>query len=240
MNERREMAIQLLWEVVKVGTVLLSIATVIVLIWGENNLMKNEDFLGRVINPKRFSLESCIEYYWSTIPVQPVTKTEYETIVMELNAENAEYQIQTLNAEKTVYLEYTEQDLEELVQCMFAEEGTFFRQWDENPELVEYVHKLAGSVVLHRLENNHRGCETIHEVIFCKGQYALQTQERVTNGQDVPDIVYIWAEELLTEGPLGPNNLIYQSEFKQGDVYEIIGNQYFGTEPNLPAEAPEQ
>lgn len=47
----------------------------------------------------------------------------------------------------------------------------------------------------------------------------------------MPDIVYTWAEELLRKGPIGPNNLIYQSESQQGEEYELIDNQYFGIEP---------
>lgn len=119
---------------------------------------------------------------------------------------------------------YTSEDVELLARLMYAEEGIFIYRLPENE--AKYVNQLAGSVVLHRKNMNYRGAETIEEVIYDKGQYAC-----VENGsiyQEVPDIVYKWAEELLKEGPLGPENMIYQAEFEQGsEVFDHIGNQYF-------------
>ena len=115
---------------------------------------------------------------------------------------------------------------------MIAEEEEFLSMLEQNPKIVERVFKLAGSVVIHRADNNYRGATTIQEVVFSKGQYANRTLEKVTEGQEIPDIVYEWAEELLENGAIGPNNLIYQSETLQGNRYEVIGNQYFGTEPS--------
>ena len=123
-------------------------------------------------------------------------------------------------------------DTELLAQLMYAEEGVFLCEYEENPEKVERVFKLAGSVVLHRLENNFKGAETIYDVIYTKGQYAEQTLQRVSEGQEIPEIVYTWSEELLTDGAIGPKGLIYQSEFPQGEEYDQIGNQIFGVNKN--------
>lgn len=119
---------------------------------------------------------------------------------------------------------YTSEDVELLARLMYAEEGIFIYRLPENE--AKYVNQLAGSVVLHRKNMNYRGAKTIEEVIYDNGQYAC-----VENGsinQEVPDIVYGWAEELLKDGPLGPENMIYQAEFEQGSkVFDQIGNQYF-------------
>ena len=38
----------------------------------------------------------------------------------------------------------------------------------------------------------------------------------------------MWAEDLLRDGPIGPENLVFQSQFEQGDqVYWTYGNQIF-------------
>ena len=87
---------------------------------------------------------------------------------------------------------------------------------------------MAGSVALHRFENHYKGAKSLTDVLYAKNQYDMQTIQRVEQGQEMPDVVYTWAEDLLRNGPIGPENLIFQSEFKQGsDVYKHIGNQYF-------------
>ena len=107
---------------------------------------------------------------------------------------------------------------------MYAEEGIFIYKLSE--EEAKYVCQLAGSVVIHRKNMKYGGANTIEEVIYAHGQYAC-----VNNGsinQEVPDVVYEWAEELLLNGPIGPENMIYQAQFQQGsETYDIIGNQYF-------------
>lgn len=119
---------------------------------------------------------------------------------------------------------YEESDVELLAKLMYAEEGIFIYKLSEKE--AKYVCQLAGSVVLHRKNMNYGGADTIEEVIYAEGQYQC-----VANGsinQEVPDIVYEWAEELLQNGPIGPENMVYQAEFEQGsEVYDHVGNQYF-------------
>lgn len=220
MSRRRSFAIEdLIWfyierALIRIGVVFCVLA-VGVLIWGEWNLARLglDEIESFQVIPERIPVE---EQMWQYIRSLPLPEEE---IPEEYSAQE--------------YMSYTTDDVYLLAQAMHAEEGVFFRKFAEDPDEVEYVHKLCGSVILHRLENNHRGCESIEEVIFCDGQYAEQTLQRVRDGQDIPELVYTWAEELLKEGPLGPNNLIYQSEFEQGVVYDTIGNQIFGCEPNL-------
>ena len=115
-------------------------------------------------------------------------------------------------------------DVDLLANIMYAEEGVFI---ENDPENAEIAHKLCGSVVLHRMEVNFGGATTMEEVLNAENQYAGATKRRIRNGQEIPEVVYKWAEELLTTGPIGPRNMVYQAQFKQGKVYDKIGNQYF-------------
>ena len=115
-------------------------------------------------------------------------------------------------------------DIELLARLMYAEEGVFISKLPL--EEAKYVNQLAGSVVLHRMNSSFDGCKTIKEVIYDPGQY--DCVRRGTLSQKVPKIEYEWARELLENGPIGPENMVFQAEFIQGSgVYEHIGNQYF-------------
>lgn len=166
------------------------------------------------------------EKNYPTMNVTIIDMPEKETVDQEEKESQEEEIEEEVFEEKPI----NQNDKELLAQLMYAEEGVYLQKYKDDPEKAEKVHKLAGSVVIHRMENHYMGVETIEDVIYAKGQYHTQTQKRVTNGQDVPEIVYEWAEELLTDGALGPEGLIYQSEFKQGRVYTQIGNQFFGVE----------
>lgn len=129
---------------------------------------------------------------------------------------------------------YQLDDIELLARMMYAEVGVFFWNYEEDPEEVELIHKLAGSVVINRLRNEVMGATCLADVLYSEGQYAQQTIQKVESGeQDIPEEVYIWSEELLTEGTIGPSNLVYQAQFPQGQLYRNIGNQYFGVEPSF-------
>ena len=123
---------------------------------------------------------------------------------------------------------YSMENVELLAQMMFAEEGVFFSWSANDPATIERVHKLAGSVILHRLNSHYSGAQTIADVLYSPGQYDIHTIMRVESRQTMPPQVYQWAEELLTEGALGPDTLVFQAQFVQGSsVYDHIGNQYF-------------
>lgn len=121
--------------------------------------------------------------------------------------------------------EYTEEDVHMLGDLMYAEMGSLYET--EDPKDIKQAHILAGSVVLHRLESRLFG-ETMKEVICAPGQYEWTTLEAIGN-IDTPKEVYEWAEYILKHGPEGPDNLIFESHFKQGtDTYwGIDGKVYF-------------
>ena len=119
-------------------------------------------------------------------------------------------------------------DVELLAQIIFAEESVFLWKYQSNPEIAERVFKLAGSVIINRARSHYMGASSIHEVLYTKGQYDSRTKAKVEAGQEIPQVVYTWSQELLAGGTIGPQNLVFQSESPQGVVYEVIGNQYFG------------
>ena len=221
-RKRNRRVIRILERILIRISVTLSIVTIGVLYWGGKNIEalekieENSKIDKDYIYAEREPLELCVKEYIDSLPIPE------EGINEDIN----------IKYKKEKYMEYTEEDIEFLAQTMFAEEEEFLSMLEQNPKIVERVFKLAGSVVIHRADNNYRGATTIQEVVFSKGQYANRTLEKVTEGQEIPDIVYEWAEELLENGAIGPNNLIYQSETLQGNRYEVIGNQYFGTEPS--------
>lgn len=192
--------------------------------------------LGLVLSGKGYREES-VEKVHVKIAEEPATeKTVYvrkltaqeETVKLLEEAKIRKIAMVGTAVEKKAY---NEADLELLAQLMYAEEGVLLKHYEKEPEKVEKVFKLAGSVVIRRAENNYLGAASLKEVVYTKGQYALTTLERVSQGQDVPSIVYGWAKELLVKGPIGPKGLIYQAEFEQGQVYDRLYNQIFGVEP---------
>lgn len=205
--------------------VLMAIAMIIALFKGEQVSRNAQEILERCNKyeisqyAESLSVEEMIWHYIDGLQVPEVEFLEETTekIVIETVEQSSSLNMQ--------------EDIELLAQLMYAEEGIFFKQYSEKPAEVERVHKLAGSVVIHRTEIGYRGETTIRGTIYSNGQYAQQTLDRVKKGQDIPEIVYTWAEELLSEGALGPRGMIYQAEFEQGDEnYDEIGNQIFCVE----------
>lgn len=83
----------------------------------------------------------------------------------------------------------------------------------------------VGSVVLNRVSDD-RFPDTIAEVVFQPGQYACTWDGNYYRepSQDTIDI----AAELLEDGAVIDESVVWQAEFPQGvGVYDIIGNMYF-------------
>lgn len=205
----------------KIGAIILSVVTMIVLYLGERNEKSLDEMYGETtsytLTQKQLSLD---ELMWRYIDSLPLPKEEVES--QEISIEYVSNQ---------VIPNYTEEDIYLLAQLMYAEEEGFLSEYQEDPEKVEEVFKLCGSAVLRRVQHQYLGSTTIRDVIFKDGQYADRTLIILEEGQEVPELVYSWAEDLLVFGPIGPKGMIYQSESKQGEEYKQIGNQIFGIEP---------
>lgn len=136
----------------------------------------------------------------------------------------------TVKAEEVVstqiafYPGYTAEDVDLLARLMYAEVGIFLQTMSEEDAKEAFM--LTGSVVLNRLKNPNLGYNNLKEVIYAKGQYQCVRNGSINNTP--PEEVYQWANELLQFGPKGPDNMIFQSTFKQGtSTYKKIGNTYF-------------
>lgn len=116
--------------------------------------------------------------------------------------------------------EVSQDDLYLLANVMYYEVGCF-----ADDEQGEEILKLAGSVVINRV-NSPLYPNTIHDVIYQKGQYAKCTLKQFGT-RELPQKVYVWAEDLLRNGSIAPANLLYQAQFKQGVVYKEYKGEYF-------------
>lgn len=86
-------------------------------------------------------------------------------------------------------------------------------------------HQLAvGSVVLNRVKDK-RFPNTIYGVVFQKGQYSPTWNGSFYKTPDKRAVKN--ATYLLENGSILPEGVIYQAEFKQGEVYKKMGNTYF-------------
>lgn len=113
---------------------------------------------------------------------------------------------------------YTEEELDMLSRVIFAEAGSDCIS-DEHQQLV-------GAVVLNRIADP-RFPDTMKEVIWAKGQYAciqngtywLEPSERAIEN----------ARKVLSGEVTTPNNLVFQAEFIQGEVYKTFKTPYSTT-----------
>ena len=122
------------------------------------------------------------------------------------------------------YQYYTEEDIDLLARLMYAEVGVFLKTMNEEDAMEAFL--LTGSVVLNRWKNPYFGWDDLEAVIYADGQYQCVRNGSINNNP--PEEVYEWAEELLQSGPIGPDNMIFQSTLKQGtSTYKKIGNTYF-------------
>lgn len=110
---------------------------------------------------------------------------------------------------------YTEENLDLLAKVLHGENGG-------NSDEATY---LTGVVVLKRVKSKDYP-NTIREVIYQKGQYAIASY---LDKIEPSDKCYELAEDLLINGvDKYPDNLVYQSHFKQGKkVYAEYNGEYF-------------
>ena len=154
------------------------------------------------------------------------TSTHYAEAI-EANAPKPEQQIEQTQEPDLdpvpqpvyIYVPREEQyyiDLELLAHLIYSEVG------DEGEEAMYY----AGSVVLNRIRNGEYPND-LYSVIYQKGQYEV-TWNGGLYKEEPSDIAYEVAADLLEEGSILPEGVIFQAEFEQGsDTFKIIGNTYF-------------
>lgn len=111
----------------------------------------------------------------------------------------------------------TEEDIDLLAHLLYAEAGS---SWIAD-ETLYYV----GSVVLNRVNSKYFP-DTLYDVIYQKGQYACTWDGNIE--KDPTPRCYEIAEDLLKNGSVLPENVVYQASFKQGSgVYSYQDTLYF-------------
>jgi len=153
-----------------------------------------------------------------------------------INEQEAQMLKERGNGPDNPWMNFNEQDVILLGDAMDAEACILRAKTNKGKR----AHLLTGSVALHRLNYKALGnSQTLMEVFTCVApgghkQYATRTirllgkREALNHGHSD---VYDWARNLLTYGPIGPDNLIWQGA-KQGVVYDNIGTEYYGLAKN--------
>lgn len=151
--------------------------------------------------------------YDENIEVDCIGSIDGWTLVMIGDGTDCFYFIKTdfLANEKS----YSQQEYEELAHMINAE-----------MEGVSYLNKLyCGSVILNRV-NDPRFPNTIHDVLFQKGQYSSIWNGRFNKTPNEDS--YKSAKWLLDNGSLLPASVVWQSGIKQGNgIYEVLEGVYY-------------
>jgi hypothetical protein len=125
--------------------------------------------------------------------------------------------------EETKEVSEEKQDVDEyelymLSHLIYAEAGS--------ERLSDESRYYVGSVVLNRVKSKYFKQNTIEGIIFAEGQYECTWLGTYYN-EPSEKCVEI-ARDLLENGSVLPENVVFQAEFKQGDgVYAHIDNIYF-------------
>lgn len=144
------------------------------------------------------------------------TYIEYPTECHEIQEEEVEPEIIDL-PEVVCEKPYTDEDLELLAHLLNGESGA---DWCSD-EMVYGV----GSVALNRV-NSSEFPDTLEEVIYQPGQYACVNDGNFE--KEPSERCYQIAEELLLNGSVFPEDVVFQAEFRQGsEVYSKVQNMYF-------------
>lgn len=156
-----------------------------------------------------------------------VTTVQYATLNESLNTgvsvnKNESHivkQAEVVNEEVIKEPEVDPDDLYALSHLIYAEAGSEGLCSDE-------LRYCVGSVVLNRVKSEYYEPDTIEGVIFQKGQYEC-TWLGTYYEEPTEKCVEI-AKDLLINGSVLPDNVVFQAEFKQGDgVYDYIDGMYF-------------
>lgn len=157
-----------------------------------------------------------------------IVYTDLNNTGYELNFEEVEVmesprsiEIETVEATGSVEIieedPISEEDIDLLARLLYAEAGS---DWIEDKTIY-----WVGSVVLNRVNSEHYP-DTLYDVIYQEGQYSCTWLGGIYN--EPTERCYRIAEDLLRNGSILPEDVLYQAEFKQGsEVYDESDNLYF-------------
>ena len=157
---------------------------------------------------------SCISY---EAPA-PATDAEVKEATIEKAKARPQVEKESVDV-STPAIPYTEEDLDLLARLITAEMGA---SWVSD-EMQLYV----GSVVLNRMQHPLFP-DTLYDVIYAKGQYSPTWTGAINNTPDERTIEN--ARQLLEQGSVLPENVVFQANFPQGDgVYYECYDEVLGT-----------
>ena len=161
--------------------------------------------------------------------ISEVTETTEEVI------EPAEVVEASETSQEEPYFPYTQEDVYLVGNTVFHEVGVLRYRCTEEEAMKAL--KMTASAVVNRAKMNYMylGRKISDQVI--ESQYASFEKISNTRQEDVDEIFYQIAEEILQNGPVISERLVFQSEFKQGQEVAHIDNQYFGIVPESESEA---
>lgn len=153
-----------------------------------------------------------------------VKQEEVKEVVQEASDER-------LRCTRPWFYEYTWGEVLMLACAIWSEA----EEYCDDPKDGEYVAKLVASVIVNRMmsekfSNTISG--VIHQGMGTKSQQYGGRTIRMVDNADATSIdpkVLVWAEDILRDGPLGPENLVFQANFPQGKTYFTYGKLFFGT-----------
>ena len=151
-------------------------------------------------------------------------------------AESAEFVEAEISVpeEKEPYFPYTQEDIYLVGNTVFHEVGVLRYRCTEEDAMKAM--KMTASCVVNRAKMNYKYLGRTIESQVNATQYASHEKISNTRQDEVDEIFYQIAEEILQNGPVVSERLVYQSEFKQGEEVEHIDNQWFGLLPESEYE----
>lgn len=148
-----------------------------------------------------------------------------------------------LNIKSSILTPEDEENIFRLGKIVAAEGGGVDGEWGKSQSekagiTSDLWQQYIAYVVLNRVYQKGYP-DTIEGVFYQEGQYAPISIEKyekdfyTENSLKNARVAYL--NYLYNEMPV-PKNMVFQSEFEQGNVLLHVGNTYFGTAPLLPAE----
>lgn len=146
--------------------------------------------------------------------------------------ENVETENQV--SEEEPYFPYTQEDVYLVGNTVFHEVGVLRYRCTEEEAMKAL--KMTASAIVNRAKMNYKNLGRTIESQVKRSQYASYEKISESKQEGVDEIFYQIAEEILQNGPVVSERLVYQSEFEQGEVVSHIDNQYFGLVPKTEYE----
>ena len=136
--------------------------------------------------------------------------------------------------EKEPYFPYTQEDIYLVGNTVFHEVGVLRYRCSEEDAMKAL--RMTASCIVNRSKMNYMFLGRTIEDQVNRKQYESFEKISNTRQEEVDEIFYQIAEEILQNGPVVSERLVYQSEFEQGEVVSHIDNQYFGLVPKTEYE----